>query len=369
LTSITTLPPNSPSLSLKCVHYLGAYPATYPRHRIIQTGLRELGITVEETVDQRFLPLRWLRLASRVRNISHHIPLIVGEAGNYLSPVLLEARRLKRPLIFDAFVSLLDTIEDREVGWRKTVFAPILEAIDRINNWSAARVLLDTEQTRNYFIERLGLRPEKAHVVYVGAETELFLPRARPVCEDHIFHVLFYGTFIPLQGIDIIVRAAAEVQRATTAIRFQLVGSGQTSHDIQSLASELRLTNIDFGPAYVPYSELPDLIAKADLCLGIFAERPKTQRVIPNKLYQCAAMGIPMITADTPAIREGFSSDELELVPPGDYGALAETIIRLAADNDRRQKLGSAGLRAIHERYSPRNIAKQVLEAVRAAYE
>jgi glycosyltransferase involved in cell wall biosynthesis len=113
----------------------------------------------------------------------------------------------------------------------------------------------------------------------------------------------------------------------------------------------------------VAYQQLPELIASADVCLGIFADRPKTARVIPNKLYQCAAMGLPVITADTPAVRDGFDAGELALVPPGDHRALAAAILALAADPRRRQQLGAAGMRAVHSRYNPRVVAKQVLEA------
>jgi len=241
--------------------------------------------------------------------------------------------------------------------------AGVLELIDRLNNWAAGAVILDTPQTRTYFVDRLGLRPEKAHVAYVGAETALFYPRPRPEQTDGSVRVLFYGTFIPLQGIDIIIKAAAEVQREMPTVRFQLVGSGQTSSENRALAGQFQARNITFGPAHVPYEQLPELIAGADIGLGIFADRPKTARVIPNKLYQCAAMGIPVITADTPAVRAGFGAGELALVPSGDHHALAAAVLALASDPQRRRQIGAAGLRAVHSRYSPRAVATQVLEA------
>ncbi len=350
------------------VHYLGSYSTTYARHRIIQSGLRSLGISITEALDQSCLPLRWVRLAKAVREAPQDTPIIVGEASNYLSPVLFEAVRRNHPVVFDVFVSLLDTLEDRQSGWRRRSLAPILEWIDRINNRAAGAVILDTHQTQRYFVERLGLHPEKAYVAYVGAETALFRPRPRDKSLSSIFHVLFYGTFIPLQGVDVIVRAAAEVQRTRRDIRFQLVGSGQVSKEARELAQQLNVRNVDFGPVFVPYYQLPDLIAQADLCLGIFADRPKTKRVIPNKLYQCAAMGVPVVTGDTPAIREGFVDGEMALVPLGDYGALASEIVSLADSQVQRERIGIAGMRAVHQRYSPTIIASQVLAACRALY-
>ncbi|HJZ46451.1 MAG TPA: glycosyltransferase [Roseiflexaceae bacterium] len=352
-----------PAPNIGGVRYLGAYLPSYARHRVIQRGLYELGVEVEEIVDRGGLPARWWRLAQALRRTPARTPIVVGEAGNYLTPVLLEARRLGLPLLFDPFISLRDSIEDTASGWRRATLAPLLEVIDRLNNWAAGAVILDTPQTRAYFVERLGLSPAKAHVAYVGAETNLFHPRPRPERANGPVRVLFYGTFIPLQGIDIIIRAAAELQRETPDVQFQIVGSGQTSVEMRALADQLQTRNVTFGPASVPYQQLPELIASADICLGIFADRPKTARVIPNKLYQCAAMGLPVITANTPAIRAAFGAGELALVPPGDHQALAAAILTLAADQEQRRLIGTAGMRAVHSRYSPRIVATQVLEA------
>lgn len=349
------------------VQYLGAYEASYARHRIVQQGLRELGVEIAEYIDRSALPGRWLAMARRLHLAPAATPVIVGEMGNYLTPVLAEARRLGRPLVFDPFVSLLDTLEDRAAGWRRRLLAAPSELIDRLNNWCASALLFDTPQTRDYFVERLGLRPDKAHVAYVGAETGLFQPRPPRGGQGGPLRILFYGTCIPLQGIDVILRAARIVQGRTNDLRFQIVGDGQVGAQMRALAVELRLENVSFGPLHVPYAALPELIAQADLCLGIFANRPKTMRVIPNKLYQCAAVGRAVVTADTPAVREGFGPGELATVPPGDPEALAELVLRLGADEAARARLAAAGARAVQARYSPRVIGAQVLDACRAA--
>jgi glycosyltransferase involved in cell wall biosynthesis len=352
-----------PTRAIDRLSYLGAYLPSYARHRVIQRGLHELGVQVDEIVDRGRLPARWQRLIAALHRIPAGTPVVVGEAGNYLTPVLIEARRRGVPLLFDPFVSLRDSVEDTMDGWRGAALAPLFELIDRLNNWAAGAVILDTPQTRAYFIERLGLRPDKAHVAYVGAETDLFTPRPACAPADRPIRVLFYGTFIPLQGIDVIVKAAAQVQREMPDIQFQIVGSGQTSAENRALASRLQARNITFGPTHVPYQQLPELIARADICLGVFADRPKTSRVIPNKLYQCAAMGIPVITADTPAVRDGFGAGELVLVPPGNHHALAAAVLALATDPQRRRQVGTSGMRAVQSRYSPRAVATQVLEA------
>ena len=83
---------------------------------------------------------------------------------------------------------------------------------------------------------------------------------------------------------------------------------------------------------WVDYKELRDHIARADICLGIFGDTDKAARVIPNKVFQILSAGAPLITRDSPAIRELLSPDMpgVYLVPPGDPEALLEAVRRIS---------------------------------------
>lgn len=352
--------------SIDGIFYIGSYLHDYPRHRIIQAGLHDLGLPVREIVDRGILPIRWWRLGRAVSRVPRFSPIVIGEASNYLFPDLILARMMRRYLVFDVFVPTYDYAEENEGRWSTKLLAPIFKSIDIINNRSASSVVLDTQQTRKYFVEELGLRPEKAFVAYVGAETDLFYPVYKDVNHTRPFRILFYGSYLSLHGIDIIVHAAKLVQNVRSDVKFQLVGTGPARHSNEDLARRLGLKNIEFGPDFVPYHQLPEIIEASDICLGIFANRSKTHRVIPNKLYQCAAMGKPVITADTPAVKEGFTEDEIALVEPGNPEALAEAILALIDDEVLRKRLGMSGMKAIHDRYNPRIIASQFIKAFQA---
>ncbi len=55
---------------------------------------------------------------------------------------------------------------------------------------------------------------------------------------------------------------------------------------------------------WVDYDTLHQHIADADVCLGIFGTSAKAANAIPNKAYQILAVGRPLVTRDSPAIRE-----------------------------------------------------------------
>ena len=142
------------------------------------------------------------------------------------------------------------------------------------------------------------------------------------------FNVFFYGSYIPLQGIEHVLKAAEILQDQDTNVHFTLVGSGQLYASMRKLADELRLRNVTFKE-FVPLQELPKLMGGTDLCLGIFAETEKAKRVIPHKVYDAVAMGIPVITMDSPAIREKFATHpNVLLIPAGNPQAIAEKILQ-----------------------------------------
>jgi glycosyltransferase involved in cell wall biosynthesis len=81
----------------------------------------------------------------------------------------------------------------------------------------------------------------------------------------------------------------------------------------------------------VPAPDLPALVARHDVCLGIFGTGNKALRVVPNKVFQGAAAGCAIVTSDTPPQRRVLDGAAV-LVPPGDPAALAAALRELAAD-------------------------------------
>jgi len=155
----------------------------------------------------------------------------------------------------------------------------------------------------------------------VGVDDEIFYPRSEPGGRDY-FIVHFHGSFIPIHGLKYIIEAANILREQK--IIFNVIGAGQEFKKISKLITEYKLGNTVKIHGLVAEEKLIDLLAGADICLGIFGDSDKINRIIPNKLYECLAMEKPVITADTPATREVFSDNQLMLCRAGDAKALAE---------------------------------------------
>ncbi|HET9014658.1 MAG TPA: glycosyltransferase [Thermomicrobiaceae bacterium] len=354
------------------VLYLGTYERDYPRNVLVIAALRRAGFDVREIHApvwerrrDKVAGLRsivpWLRLgaalavgyatlgARALLTVRSADVVFVGYPGQ-LDMVILAplVRLLHRPVIFNPLVTLTDTlVEDRQLVASGSLPGRAIAALDRAALSLADAVIVDTPENGRYLVERYPSLSDSIYPLDVGADDRLFVPESP--CErtpGGPLRVLFYGKFIPLHGVETILRAAARLD--PDRVSFTLIGSGQTGHAARLLARVLGLTNVEFVD-WVPFHDLPGHISRADVVLGIFGDTAKAARVVPNKVFQAMAMAAAIVTADTPAVRRVLQHGQSAmLVPAGDPEALADAIQRLT-DPDLRRALGLAARAGFNE--------------------
>lgn len=335
------------------VLYFGTYERDYPRNAQVISCLRSAGVEVLERhapvwEERRHKFSPGIRALARAAAAEARLLfasaedadlLIVGYPGHLDMPSAKRVAR-GRPIVFNPLVSLEDTIVgDRRLVKPRSPVATAMRLVDRMAFRRADLVVADTSAHARYFVERFGLPVDRVAVCFVGAEDRLFRPGPR---ETSAFHALFVGKLIPLHGLETILGAAA----LCPEIEFRIVGGGQLDDLLSS-----RPANVVWD-RWIEYESLPDLYRSAGCALGIFGLSEKAARVIPNKAFQALATETPLVTADTPAVRELLEHErDALLVPPGNPEALAATVRRLALDAELKGRIGSAG-RATYETHA-----------------
>ena len=278
--------------------------------------------------------------------------ILVGYPGHSDVPMAkLVSLATGAPVIFSTLTSLWETSVDRHALRGRSVSAWRYRFTDRISCSLPEMIWLDTQTHIAWFAQEFGVPASKFRRVWVGADDEVMKPQPRPV-DDQPLTVFFYGTFIPLQGIEHIIDAAALVAREDERIRFVLCGDGQTHAEMRRRARSLALRNLEFVPRRSP-AELARLIGRSDICLGIFGSGEKTRRVIPNKVFDALACERPVITGDTPAARECLADGEQAwLCPTGDPEALATAVLESSADPEARARIARAGHELFRREFS-----------------
>jgi len=359
------------------VAFLGAFDPTYPRVRVLQEGLAALGS------EARLLPVSPSPVAREIGLVAAWAArgagadaFVVPSFGHRDVPLAkLLARASGAPLVFDPLVSRWDT-QVRDLGRvRPRSFAAArLRASDAGSMRLADLVLCDTWAHGELFASEFGVPRAKLARVPVGADGAAFALGASRAARRGAgapsarvpISVVFVGGFLPLHGVETIVAAAAllEGRRGPDFARFTLVGGGMTAHRADRDAAALGLRSVR-REARIPYAEALEVLARADLALGIFGTTEKAARVVPHKVWQALAGGVPVVTRRSAAMAEFFPDPSpLALVPAGSAGALAETIEALADDPARREALGAAGREAALRTGTPERVGGALLEAI-----
>lgn len=255
------------------------------------------------------------------------------------------------PIVFDPLISKYLT---RTIDHGKWWTAPEKYYRDWVAFRNCDVIMMDTQGDIDWIVDKYKLDPANIFVLPIGVDTSIFKPAKGEANEK--FTVGFHGGFIPLQGLDKIVETARILQTETN-IQFDIVGAGSQYKKIRKLADDYQLQNMQFR-GWVNYDDINPIINAFDVCLGIFADSIKTDLVIPNKVYEYAALGKCIITKDTPAIKEIFTDRKDICLTEADPEKMAEVIVAMKDDQEQRENIGKAAYELIVNGYDPLNIGK-----------
>jgi glycosyltransferase involved in cell wall biosynthesis len=345
----------------------GQYEPEYNRNLVIFEGLRALpGVRLET------FPYTSRRQVdkARLRALCEQADWIFLPSFTHADVPFLRGIT-RKPIAFDPLVSrYLTKVFDYKTVWR---YSP--RALK--NYWKDARafrncdlIFADTEAHKQYFVRTFGVAPERIEVLPVGVDVSNFYPVERlpeeRLPEDgsvHPFVAGFYGNFIPLQGVMRLLEAA-RLLRERGDIRFELIGDGFEFEEARKKVAAWGLGETVHLAGRAPYGELNARINRFDVAMGIFGDTPKADLVVPNKVFHYAACARPIITKDTPAIREVFSEREALLVP-ADPARMAGAILWAKAHREEAEAMGKRACAVVQGQYSEAQIAQVLVGALR----
>lgn len=287
--------------------------------------------------------------------------IYVGFFGHII--VLILRLFMNQPIVFDAFVSAFDTIcFDRKIVSPTSLFGRLALWLDKRACQLANVVLVDTNEHANFFHDVIGVPREKLEVIYVGCDDRIFFPI--DVTTNQCL-VLFYGTFLPLHGVETIIEAAKIVHKINPKIKFRLIGSSRLPKQILIGLASGQIENLQISPS-VPLKALPEIIAGASICLcGHFGESDKAKRVVAGKTFQCIAMGKPVIVGDNRANREVLThKKDAWFCEMGNSSALAMAICNLLDDQNLIRSLGKNARNTYSTNFNNKILSKKLLTII-----
>jgi len=316
------------------------------------------GITYHRTpaaggllADTRATARRVCELARRLApDIIHsHSPWLCALAG------LVAARRTGAPLVYE----IRDFWEEASVAigkfGRRSPQYIAARAVDGFLIRRAQRVVTISEAQRRHLVER-GVPPDRIAIAGNGVDTDRFSPRPQPMELLRRYGlernpvVGYIGSFLPYEGLGVLIPAFSRVLSACPAARLMIVGGGEEAEALQRLAETAGVAPAVIFTGKVPHGEIVDYYAAMEVLVYPRLSNPTTRMTTPLKPLEAMAMAKAVVASDLPAIREIVRPGETGLLcAAGDEQSLAECCLELLGEPALAARIGAAARRSMVE--------------------
>jgi glycosyltransferase involved in cell wall biosynthesis len=246
----------------------------------------------------------------------------------------------------------------------------------RYNAQSAARVLADSEATRQDLVRHYHIPQEKVTVVYPGRDETLtpitdpaILAAARARYGLTTQYLLYVGTLHPRKNLVRLVQAFAALlsnpasDTPPVPSTFQLVLAGQKGWLYDEVLAQVRnlgLTDRVILTGYVPDADLAALLSGA-----LAFVYPSLYEGFGFPVLEAMACGTPVVCSNTSSVPE-VAGDAALLVDPLDTDALASALHGVVTNEGLRHDLVERGFRQV-ERFSWQRCARETLQILEKA--
>lgn len=221
-----------------------------------------------------------------------------------------------------------------------------------------------------FLIEAEHLPARKVVVVPNGVDTHRFRPepdvagvreklgvdRAAPV-------VAIVAALRPEKNHELCLDAARRMTKRLPEARFLVIGDGPRRAALEALAAEYGIAR---QVAFLgSRTDVPRLLAAAD----VFALTSHNE-ANPVSILEAMSVGLPVVATNVGSVAEAVCEGETGyLVPPGNADALAERLVELLEDPQRRAAMGIAGRERVARRWSVDVMVAGYEELIASLYE
>jgi len=271
-----------------------------------------------------------------------------------------------RPYVFELRDIWPESI--RAVGAMKNELVfHLLEKIELFLYRRAARVVAVTRSFPKLLAAR-GIDPAKIDVITNGVDLSQFSPQpkdaqlTRTLGLEGTFVAGYVGTHGMAHALETVLEAARIIAARpdAPAVRFLLLGHGAAKAGLVEKARAMNLSTVTFLES-VPRSEVARYWSLLDCSIIHLRRTELFTSVIPSKLFECMAMGLPVLHGVQGESAEIVEHEKVGIVfPSEDAVALADNVLRLAANPELRAELSRNGLAAAPH-YDRRRLARSML--------
>lgn len=271
------------------------------------------------------------------------------------------ARRFGVPFVFEVRDLWPQTLIDLGRLRPNSMTDKILKRMEKWLYRRADRIVVLLPNASDYIVP-LGIPPEKIVWIPNGVELEGYPEPSQPP-EKRVFTLMYFGAHGQANGLACLLHAMAEIRRMPSMqhVKLRLIGDGPLKPELQRLAQELCLDNVEFS-APVPKREIPALASDADAFVFNLVDAPVFRfGISSNKLFDFLAGARPIVFCCDASNNPVADAGAGVTVPPGDPVALAkaiQSVVEMPAEQ--RAQMGRAGRSYVEKNHSFNTLAAQL---------
>lgn len=294
-------------------------------------------------------------LSGVLAKLQPHILFMNAEPENYLAWQAVNARRRSAPECKVVFITWRN-IDHAAVGFPYKL--SFLNAMAERHVLRRADYGIAYNQSAKEIFHKLGF--SRLTVIPPAVDLSYFKPPSDPSVRTS-FTIGYVGRFIKEKGIDLLLRASAELRFPH---RLMLVGAGPERPLLESLARTLKIEDrVEWHPS-VPHSGVPRLLSQFDALVLPSITGTYWKEQFGRVLIEAMACGVPVIGSASGEIPEVIGDAGL-IFDENNVLELRDRLASLHDDRALRQALAERGLRRVQSRYSIEAVAARYAEVFR----
>lgn len=235
---------------------------------------------------------------------------------------------------------------------------------------SAVKIVVVTDSFRKKLIER-GIPSEKIAVVKNGVDRSLFIPEQK---DTELISKLklegktvvgYIGTHGMAHKLDFIIQTASKLKDTNPEYHFLFIGNGAEKEKLLKLKEDLKCDNVTMLDS-VPKAEVKNYISILDVCLINLRKSDLFTTVIPSKIFENAAMEIPIlmgVEGEAKEIVEHYNAG-ICFEPENEEDFIAKLKI---VTNPENQKVFKEGCKELAIDFDRKNLAEKMLNVLHQA--
>jgi glycosyltransferase involved in cell wall biosynthesis len=196
------------------------------------------------------------------------------------------------------------------------------------------------------WLERVARRSaseEKSTAITNYPDLSIFWRRPRPNPPNGDFLMCYPGSLNSHQGLDVAIEAVFLLRDRAPNLKFLIIGGGQDLEKLKRLVQERRLgTHIAIRRA-VPLEKVAEIMATIDLGVVPKLNDSFGNEAFSTKIMEFMAMNVPVVASRTRIDEHYFSDETVQFFEAGNAEDLADKILYLMQNPDRRIALCERG--------------------------